>query len=140
VVEFRSDSVELVLSERGQIGVPVQVLAQQSVRVLVGAALPWMVRVAEEHRQSQRRGDCRMLEAPGPFPGSGAQPCHPTTTTFRAKTRIFRFRRPTFDFFLLWLETKDAGGEQYPGYTTCRVTQTLARRPKPIGAVGRVPA
>jgi hypothetical protein len=28
VVEFRGDSVELVLSERGQIGVPVQVLAQ----------------------------------------------------------------------------------------------------------------
>src|SRR5271155_1767450 len=40
VVEFRSDGVELVLSERGQIGVPVQVLAQQSVRVLVGAARP----------------------------------------------------------------------------------------------------
>ena len=32
VVEFGSDSVELVLSEAGQIGVPVQVLAQQSVR------------------------------------------------------------------------------------------------------------
>jgi hypothetical protein len=42
VVEFRGDSVELVLGERGQIGVAVQVLAQQSVRVLVGAALPWM--------------------------------------------------------------------------------------------------
>jgi hypothetical protein len=40
VVEFRSHGVELVLSERGQIGVAVQVLAQQSVRVLVGAALP----------------------------------------------------------------------------------------------------
>src|SRR5271163_4806194 len=61
VVEFRSDGVELVLSERGQIGVSVQVLAQQSVRVLVGAALPWVVRVAEEHRQCQRRSDGRML-------------------------------------------------------------------------------
>ena len=39
VVEFLSDGVELVLSERGQIGIPVQVLAQQSVRVLVGAVL-----------------------------------------------------------------------------------------------------
>src|SRR5271156_6950089 len=61
VVEFRSDGVELVLSERGQIGVSVQVLAQQSVCVLVGAALPWVVRVAEEHRQPQRRSDGRML-------------------------------------------------------------------------------
>jgi hypothetical protein len=46
VVEFRSDGVELVLSERGQISVPVQVLAQQSVCVLVGAALPWVVVVS----------------------------------------------------------------------------------------------
>ena len=46
VVEFRGDSVEIVLSERGQISVPVQILAQQSVRILVGAALPWMVVVS----------------------------------------------------------------------------------------------
>jgi hypothetical protein len=35
----------------------VQVLAQQPVRVLVRAALPWVVRVAEEHRHRQRGGD-----------------------------------------------------------------------------------
>jgi hypothetical protein len=46
VVEFRGNGVQLVLSERGQIGVPVQVLAQQSVRILVGAALPWVVVVS----------------------------------------------------------------------------------------------
>jgi hypothetical protein len=43
VVEFRGDDVELVLGERGQVGVLVQVLAQQPVRVLVGTALPWVV-------------------------------------------------------------------------------------------------
>jgi hypothetical protein len=47
VIEFRSDGVERVLGEPGQVGVLVQVLAQQPVGVLVGAALPRMVRVAE---------------------------------------------------------------------------------------------
>jgi len=39
-LSFRGDDVELVLGERGQVGVLVQVLAQQPVRVLVGTALP----------------------------------------------------------------------------------------------------
>jgi hypothetical protein len=43
MVEFRGDDVELVLGERGQVGVLVQILAQQPVRVLVGAALPRVV-------------------------------------------------------------------------------------------------
>jgi len=43
VVEFRGDDVELVLGERGQVGVLVQVSAQQPVRVLVRAALPGVV-------------------------------------------------------------------------------------------------
>lgn len=42
MVEFRGDDVELVLGERGQVGVLVQVLAQQPVDVLVGTALPWV--------------------------------------------------------------------------------------------------
>jgi hypothetical protein len=42
VVEFGGDDGELVLGERGQVGVPVQVLAQQPVDVLVGTALPWV--------------------------------------------------------------------------------------------------
>jgi hypothetical protein len=57
VVEFLSDSVEVVLGEAAQVGVLAQVLAQQPVGVLVGAALPGVVRVAEEHRHRQRRGD-----------------------------------------------------------------------------------
>ena len=43
MVEFRSDGVEVVLGERCQVGVLVQVLAQQSIGVLVGAALPRLV-------------------------------------------------------------------------------------------------
>ena len=39
-LSFRGDDVELVLGERGQVGVLVQVSAQQPVRVLVGTALP----------------------------------------------------------------------------------------------------
>jgi hypothetical protein len=42
MVEFGGDDVELVLGERGQVGVLVQVLAQQPVDVLVGTALPWV--------------------------------------------------------------------------------------------------
>ena len=37
VVDFRGDRVERVLGERGQVGVLVQVLAQQPIGVLVGA-------------------------------------------------------------------------------------------------------
>jgi len=37
------------VSERGQVRVLVQVLAQQPIRVFVRAALPGVVRVAEEH-------------------------------------------------------------------------------------------
>jgi len=43
VVEFGRDSVEVVLGEAAQVGVLVQILAQQPVGVLVGAALPGMV-------------------------------------------------------------------------------------------------
>ena len=43
MVEFRSDGVEVVLGERCQVSVLVQVLAQQPVRVLVRAALPGVV-------------------------------------------------------------------------------------------------
>jgi hypothetical protein len=39
---YARDDVELVLGERGQVGVLVQVLAQQPVDVLVGTALPWV--------------------------------------------------------------------------------------------------
>jgi hypothetical protein len=42
MVEFGGDDVELVLGECGQVGVLVQVLAQQPVDVLVGTALPWV--------------------------------------------------------------------------------------------------
>src|ERR1700681_2139382 len=55
LVEFRGDSVELVLSERGQVGVLVQILAQQSVRVLVGAALPWVVVMSRDIADSFRQ-------------------------------------------------------------------------------------
>jgi hypothetical protein len=47
VVEFGRDSVELILGERGQVGVFVQILAQQPVGVLVGAALPGMMRTTK---------------------------------------------------------------------------------------------
>jgi hypothetical protein len=42
MVEFGGDDVELVLGERGQVGVVVQVSGQQPVDVLVGTALPWV--------------------------------------------------------------------------------------------------
>jgi hypothetical protein len=42
MVEFGGDDVELVLGERGQVGVLVQVLAQQPVDVLVGTAPRWV--------------------------------------------------------------------------------------------------
>ena len=49
--------VGVVLGELIQVSVLVQILAQQPVGVLVGAALPGMVRVAEEHRHRQRRSN-----------------------------------------------------------------------------------
>jgi hypothetical protein len=42
MVEFGGDDVELVLGERGQVGVVVQVSGQQPVDVLVGTAPPWV--------------------------------------------------------------------------------------------------
>src|SRR5262245_26387012 len=46
VVEFGSDGVEVILGEAAQVSLLVQVLAQQSVGVLVGAALPRVVVVS----------------------------------------------------------------------------------------------
>jgi hypothetical protein len=46
VVEFGGDGVELLLGEAARVSGFVQILAQQSVGVLVGAALPGMVRVS----------------------------------------------------------------------------------------------
>lgn len=46
-VELQGDGVELVLGEGGQVGALGEVLSQQAVGVLVRAALPGAVRVAE---------------------------------------------------------------------------------------------
>ena len=48
MVEFGRDSVEVVLGEAAQVSVLVQILAQQPVGVLVGAALPGMVVVSQD--------------------------------------------------------------------------------------------
>ena len=49
VVEAVGDGIELVLTVDREVGALGQVLAQQPVGVLAGAALPWAVRVAEVH-------------------------------------------------------------------------------------------
>ena len=46
-VEFGGDVVEVFAGVHGQVGALGEVLAQQAVGVLVGAALPWAVRVGE---------------------------------------------------------------------------------------------
>ncbi len=46
-VEGVSDCVEVVWGVSGEVGAVGEVLAQQAVGVLVGAALPWGLRVAE---------------------------------------------------------------------------------------------
>lgn len=43
MVEFLGDLVEVVLSKRRQVSILVQVLTQETVRVLVGPALPRMI-------------------------------------------------------------------------------------------------
>src|SRR5215210_2937624 len=49
VVEFVGDGVELGFADRAEVGALGEVLAQEAVGVLVGAALPGRVRIAEEH-------------------------------------------------------------------------------------------
>ena len=47
IVEFSSNGVELGLAVHRQIGAFREVLAQQTVGILVRATLPWAVRIAE---------------------------------------------------------------------------------------------
>ena len=49
VVHSQVNGVKVFLSQLGQIGAFWQILAQQAVGVLIGAALPGAVRVAEVH-------------------------------------------------------------------------------------------
>lgn len=60
VVEFRGDCVEVFLGVSGQVGSLGEVLAQQAVGVLVGAALPGAVGVAEVHLHVERGGHACM--------------------------------------------------------------------------------
>ena len=55
MVEFRGDSVELILGEAVQVSLLVQVLAQQSIGVLVGAALPGVVVMSRDIADSFRQ-------------------------------------------------------------------------------------
>ncbi len=48
-VQTVGDGVELVLAEDAEVGAPRQVLADETIGVLAGAALPRAVRVAEVH-------------------------------------------------------------------------------------------
>lgn len=54
VVELLGDGVQVLLGEDAQVGALREALSQQAVRVLVGAALPWRVRVAEVDVHVQR--------------------------------------------------------------------------------------
>src|SRR4051794_25682230 len=59
-VEFDSDRVELVLGAVSEAGLARQVLAQETVGVLVRAALPRAARIAEEHRHATRDSETRV--------------------------------------------------------------------------------
>ena len=75
VVEFGGDVVEVLGAVHGQVGALGEVLAQQPVGVLVGAALPGRVRVAEVDRAGRwrrRSGRGRPSPCPGPRSASGA--------------------------------------------------------------------
>lgn len=54
VVELLGDGVQVLLGEDAQVGALREALPQQAVRVLVGAALPWRVWVAEVDAHVQR--------------------------------------------------------------------------------------
>ena len=56
-VQFGRDGVEVGVVPAGQVGALGEVLAQESVRVLVRAALPGAVRVGEEHRDPGLDGE-----------------------------------------------------------------------------------
>src|SRR5665647_1038954 len=72
-VELKSDGVEVVLGVFGQVGALWEVLAQEPVGVLVGAALPRGVRVAEEHRNAGGDGEPGVFgHLPALVPGQGA--------------------------------------------------------------------
>ena len=64
VVEGGSDCVEVVLVVAGQVGALGEVLAQQAVGVLVGAALPGAVWIAEVDRHA---GTDKLLRVLGHF-------------------------------------------------------------------------
>ena len=61
VVEFPRDRVELGSSVDAEIGVPGEVLAEQAVAVLVAAALPGAVRIAEEDADVGVDGELHVL-------------------------------------------------------------------------------
>ncbi len=56
VVQAVGDAIELFLAVDAQVGALGQVLAQQAVGVLAGAALPGAVRVAEVHPHAGVQG------------------------------------------------------------------------------------
>ena len=60
-VQAVGDGVEIVLTEAAQVRALGQVLAQQPVGVLAGAALPRAVRIAEVHRHAGARAELRVL-------------------------------------------------------------------------------
>src|SRR6516162_4777957 len=59
-VEFGGDGVELVLGAISEARLAWEVWAQETVGVLVAAALPGAARVAEEHRDTSRDGEPRV--------------------------------------------------------------------------------
>ena len=56
-VDFVGNEIDLLLAVARQIGALGQVLADQSVGVFIGAALPWAVRVAEVHGDAGGLGE-----------------------------------------------------------------------------------
>src|SRR5512134_3460956 len=61
IVEFPCDRVERGAGIDAEVGVPGEVLAEQAVAVLVAAALPWAVRIAEEDADVGVDGELHVL-------------------------------------------------------------------------------